>query len=319
MGAKRGRGLRKGSIGVEIRWPALAAVCLGIFFLHVPLPAAAQSGLAQAESPGLPDAPPPQNLVRSATPAAPCPAKGAAGPPSNAGTASTTAGRSDKSDALAYTNQSSVPCKPPFTTNWFSRFLTGPEVKPLTPQEKARLAVRNVIDPFNALTILGDAAISVGANSHSQYGPGMEGFGKYVGVSYTQDITGEFFSTFLIPSLVHQDPHYHRMPNATIPRRIRHAITQIVWTQGDNGKGMLNYADIVGAAVQDGINNLYVPGRETNLEASASRYGIGLATAPIDNFVSEFLPDVARHIHVQVVVIQRIINHVASSDGSGQS
>jgi len=110
------------------------------------------------------------------------------------------------------------------------------------------------------------------------------------------------------------------MPNASIPRRVEHAIAQVVWTQGDNGKGMLNYADIVGAAIQDGVNNLYVPGRETNLPASASRYAIGLATAPIDNFVSEFLPDVARHIHVQIVVIQRIINQVAKTDnGGGQS
>jgi hypothetical protein len=192
-------------------------------------------------------------------------------------------------------------------------------VKPLTPREKARLAARNVIDPFNALTILGEAAISVGANSHSQYGPGMDGFGKYVGVSYTQDITGEFFSTFLIPSIMHQDPHYHRMPHASVPRRIGHAMAQVVWTQGDDGEGMINYADIVGAAIQDEVNNLYVPGRETNLSASASRYAIGLATAPIDNFVSEFLPDVARHIHVQVVVIQRIINQVAKADNTGGS
>jgi len=32
------------------------------------------------------------------------------------------------------------------------------------------------------------------------------------------------------------------------------------------------------------------------------------------------LPDVARHIHVQIVVIQRIINQVAKTDnGGGQS
>jgi hypothetical protein len=157
----------------------------------------------------------------------------------------------------------------------------------------------------------------VGSDADSVYGPGMRGFGRSVGVSYTQDITGEFFSTFLIPSIVHQDPHYHRMPKASIPRRVGNAITQVVWTQGDNGKGMVNYANIVGAAIQDEVNNLYVPGRETNLPASASRYGIGLATAPIDNFVSEFLPDVARHIHVQIVVIQRIINQVAKTDAPG--
>jgi hypothetical protein len=200
--------------------------------------------------------------------------------------------------------------------NWYARFLDGPQVKPMTPKEKAWLAVRDVADPFNAVTIAGSSAIAVAANSHSAYGPGMTGFGRYVGVSYSQDLTGEFFGTFLIPSIVHQDPHYHRMPTATIKRRIAHCLYQVLWTQGDNGKGMVNYADLVGFAIDDEIGNLYVPGQRTNLPSSAERYGISLATAPIENFVNEFLPDVARKIHVRVVLIQQIINQVARTDAS---
>jgi hypothetical protein len=268
--------------------------------------ASAESALAE-----LPDAPQPQNAVQTAEP---CPAGSgaqstAAVPGKAAADASSPAG-----PATAPT-----PCTPhPPSNYWFSRFLTGPAVKPLTPQEKARLAMRNVLDPFNALTILAEAGIAVGADAHSPYGPGMAGYGRYVGVSFTQDLTGEFLCTFLIPSVVHQDPHYHRMPNAPIPRRVLHSMTQVFWTQGDNGQGMVNYADLVGGAATDEISNLYVPGRETNLSASAARWSIGLATAPIDNFVSEFLPDVARHIHIQVVVIQRIINQVAKTDGPSQ-
>jgi hypothetical protein len=202
--------------------------------------------------------------------------------------------------------------------NWYARFLNGPEVKPLSPEEKAQLAARNLLDPFNLITIGGEAAISVAANSHSPYGPGFPGWGRYVGVSFTQDLTGEFFGTFLIPSLVHQDPHYHRMPKAGIPRRVFHCVSQVAWTQGDNGRGMVNYADLAGFAIDDAIGNLYVPGQQTGLSASTERYAIGLATAPIDNFVSEFLPDVARHIHVQIVIIQRVINQVARTDNTAQ-
>ena len=193
------------------------------------------------------------------------------------------------------------------------RFTNGPQVKPMTPSEKRWLAARNVVDPFNAVTILGASAIAVGMNAHAAYGPGMTGFARYVGVSYSQDITGEFFGTFLIPTIVHQDPHYHRMPHASIPRRIRHAILQVEWTLGDNGKGMVNYGDIVGFAIDDEIGNLYVPGQKTNLPASGERYGIMLASAPIENFVYEFLPDVARRIHVRVVLFQQIINQVAKT------
>jgi len=215
------------------------------------------------------------------------------------------------------TGQSPVPCK----ITWRSRyelFANGPQERPLTPKGKAWLAARNVVDPFNALTILGVAAYSVGIDSHSPYGPGMAGFGRYVGVSYTQDMLGEFLGTFLIPSIAHQDPHYHRMPEAKMSRRILHATYQVFWTQSDSGKGMPNYANLVGYAIGDEISNLYVPGRETDLPASASRYVIGLATAPIGNYITEFVPDVARHIHVQVVILQRIINQVAREEG-GQS
>jgi len=208
------------------------------------------------------------------------------------------------------------PCQVPIV-NWYMRFENGPQVKPLTPKEKGWLATKNVIDPFNIITILGEAGISVAADSHSAYGPGFMGWQRYVGVSFTEDITGEFFGTFLIPSIVHQDPHYHRMPHASYKRRIFHAIDQIVWTEGDNGKGMLNYGDLIGFGIDDEIGNLYVPGRETNGAATAQRYGIALATAPIGNFITEFLPDVASHIHVQVVIVQRIINQVANKESSG--
>lgn len=209
-----------------------------------------------------------------------------------------------------------VPCqmKP---LNAYQRFVNGPKDKILTPRDKGWLAARNVSDPFNLITILGEAAISVGWDAHSAYGPGMAGYGRYVGVSFTQDMTGEFFGTFLIPSVTHQNPHYHRMEGRRIPRRVAHAISQVFWTESDYGKGMPNYANLAGFAISDEISNLYVPGRETDAAATAQRYVIALATAPIDNFVNEFLPDVASHIHVQIVILQRIINQVARSETSG--
>ena len=291
--------------------PAVLAL-LGTALLLVAIPAWA--GQAEIPAPSLPDAPQPQSPARAAAPAtAPCPARIAnpaatAGTPPGAGNAPPAAG--------AQPGSQMAPCPPQPPKNWFERFLTGPEVKPLTPKEKAHLAARNVLDPFNAITILGLSAIAVGSDADSPYGPGMKGLGRYVGVSYTQDITGEFFGTFLIPSIVHQDPHYHRMPDASIPRRAGHAIVQVVWTKGDNGKEMVNYSNLVGFAIEDEIGNFYVPGQQTNLPASAERYGIGLASAPIDNFITEFLPDVARRIHVRVLLIQRIINQVAKTDGS---
>ncbi len=276
---------------------------------------------AQVAEAALPDAPAPQNPSSSPTPKPnPCPQPASSIATNPAGQPGA-APNSSRPPALSLNSTGDpngvypapVPCtKRPL--NWYQRFVNGPQDKTLTPRDKAWLAVRNLVDPFNLITIGGEAAISVGYDSHSPYGPGMPGYARYVGVSVTEDMTGEFFGTFLIPSIAHQDPHYHRMEHAHIPRRIGHAIFQVVWTQGDNGKGMPNYANLVGFGFDDAIANLYVPNRETSAGASAQRYAIAIATAPIGNFVNEFLPDVARHIHVQIILLQRIINQVANKE-----
>ncbi|MFP5211319.1 MAG: hypothetical protein ACLGRW_18705 [Acidobacteriota bacterium] len=264
----------------------------------------------------LPPAPQSQTQLQAAHPARSRPAKPC--PPGNTHTGRTAAPA--PATALRSGSQpvkQTTPCPSHLPiVNWYARFLDGPHVKPLTPKEKAWLATRNLGDPFNAITILGQSGIAVASDPSSPYGPGMPGFGRNVGVSYAEDATGEFFGTFLIPSIARQDPHYHRMPDASIKRRIAHAIFQVAWTQGDNGKQMVNYADLVGFAIDDEIANLYVPGEQTNLPSTAARYATGLATAPIDNFVTEFLPDIARHIHMRIVLVQRIINQVATTNNN---
>jgi len=316
--------LRQARIGLLAsdwsQWRRWALAGMALVALAGPLRAAGSEVLVLA----LPDAPKPQTAgqasqVAALPPANPCDVRNAGG-----SMAATAAMRGAEAAAAPGPMDNpkvvnTVLCVPHLPIiDWYARFLTGPQVKALTPLQKLHLAERNLLDPFNLMTILGEAGIAVAANSHSVYGPGMYGYGRYAGVSFTEDMTGEFFGTFLIPSLSHQDPHYHRMPQASIKRRIAHAFYQIAWTQGDDGKGMPNYADLVGFACDDAVGDLYVPGQQTNIRASAKRYATGLATAPIDNFVTEFVPDIASHIHVQIVVIQRIINQVARTDSTTQ-
>jgi hypothetical protein len=276
----------------------------------------------QSPAAALPDAPSPQAGEKTLPEANPCVVRN-----TGASMASTASMRAIAARAATDLSKLSKPhvygltvCVPhaPPLVNWYARFLTGPEVKPLTPREKAVLAARNLIDPFNLMTIAGASGIFVAMNSHSVYGPGFYGWTKAGATSLTEDMTGEFFGTFLIPSIAHQDPHYHRLPKASIPRRILHCIDQVAWTQGDNGKNMVNYADLVGFMFDDAVGDLYVPGQQTNFRASAERYATGLGTAPIDNFITEFLPDIASHIHVRVVLVQRIINQVARTGSESQ-
>ncbi|HEX4022845.1 MAG TPA: hypothetical protein VHX63_16990 [Acidobacteriaceae bacterium] len=201
----------------------------------------------------------------------------------------------------------------------FKRFLSSPEVAPLTPRDKFHLAVKDVFDPFNLLTIAADATISVESDSDGVYGPGLRGIAKYSGVSFTENMTGEFFGTFLVCSLARQDPHYHREPNVSVKRRILHSITQVVWTQSDTGQGMFNYANFVGGIATAAISNTFVPGPgRQGWGATSQRLALAFAISPTGNLITEFLPDVASHVNLHVVIFQRILNMVTKEESGVQ-
>lgn len=201
--------------------------------------------------------------------------------------------------------QGPPPCIP---ENPISPFVTSAHIEPLSSKQKATLALRDFLDPFNFITILGYSAIAIAQNSHSQYGSGMKGVATLTGYGLAEDAQGEFLQTYVIPSLVHQDPRYHRMPTASVQRRLWHATEHTFVSQHDDGRRMPNYATLLTYPLSAELSNLYVPGLQRDARATARRIAVGIATDPTGAITAEFLPDVARHIHINIRFIQNILN-----------
>jgi len=201
----------------------------------------------------------------------------------------------------------------------YQRFLSTNIAIPLTWQQKGYLALHNLTNPANLGTIAGISAITIGIDSHTAYGPGWKGFGKITGVTLLQDATGEFFGTFAIPSIAHQDPRYYRMPHASIPRRIVYAISRTAISRNDDGRSIPNYGTLLTYPISAEISNLYVPGVHSDGPSTVARIATGLATDPANSLLAEFLPDVAERVHVRIIFVQRIINNVASGEGMPQT
>ncbi|WP_051978567.1 hypothetical protein [Edaphobacter aggregans] len=198
----------------------------------------------------------------------------------------------------------------------YQRFLDTNVIIPLTRKQKGYLALHNATDPATLGTIIGISAISIAADSHTAYGPGLEGFGGLAGVSMLQNTTGEFFGTFAIPALTHQDPRYYRMPHAPFPKRLIYSLTRSYISRSDSGKTIPNYGVLGGYLVAAEISNLYVPGIESDGASTAERIVTGLALDPVNNVINEFLPDVAKHVHVRIIFVQQILNKIAANQGS---
>jgi hypothetical protein len=218
-----------------------------------------------------------------------------------------------KADKNKVEQEVQQPCNELF--NPYQRFLATNVPIPLTPKQKGMLALHNLTDAANLATIVAVSGFTIAIDSHTAYGPGIGGFGLNVGVSLLQDATGEFFGTFAIPSLVHEDPHYHRMPHGTVPRRLLHAVSRTVIAQSDYGNNMPNYATLLTYPISAEISNLYVPGIESNARSTVVRVFTGYALDPVGNLVAEFLPDVASRVHIRIIIVQRILNQISSTQG----
>ncbi len=197
----------------------------------------------------------------------------------------------------------------------YQRFLTSNIVIPMTWQEKGYLALHELVDPSNVGTILGISAITIAADSHTAYGPGLKGFGKSVGVSLLQDATLQFFGAFALPVVFHQDPRYFRMPHAKLTRRIVYSISRTVISRSDSGKSMPNYSTLLAYPISAEIDNLYVPGIHPDGASTVTRIFTSYGLDPVNNLLNEFLPDVASHVQIRIIFVQRIINNIASTNG----
>jgi hypothetical protein len=190
----------------------------------------------------------------------------------------------------------------------YSPFLDSTAALPLSPAQKAHLALHNLIDPATLATIGDTAALTIAVNSHTAYGPGWSGLLRDSHSSCARDATAEFFATFLIPSLTRQDPHYHRIPGAHIPRRILHAVSSTFIAQSNSGAPMPNFATLFTYPINAEISNLYIPGSNGSQRSTTERILTGYATDPAANLLAEFFPGAARRINLRVILAQTLLN-----------
>jgi hypothetical protein len=198
----------------------------------------------------------------------------------------------------------------------FQRFLTTNVIIPLTWQEKGYLALHDVTDPGNLATIAGISAIATAADAHSAYGPGLKGWGKNAGVSLLQDATFEFFGTFAVPSIMHQDPRYYRLPGQPFKKRLIYSISRTVISRSDDGRSIPNYGTLLAYPISAQLGNLYVPGIQSDGASTTKRILTGYALDPVNNLLAEFLPDVAKHVRIRIIFVQQFLNNIASTQGA---
>jgi hypothetical protein len=165
---------------------------------------------------------------------------------------------------------------------------------PLTPRQKFQVFVHHTYAPSTFAGAAFDAGADRIENHNPAYAKGFAGAAQRYGTELATNETGVFFSSFLFPTLLKQDPRYLRSPNSVFPKRIVYAMSRVLITRSDSGHQTFNASYVLGGAASQAINDLYVPGHRQGMQPIIDRLTFNLAIDSGFNLIHEFWPDLRR-------------------------
>jgi hypothetical protein len=173
---------------------------------------------------------------------------------------------------------------------------------PLRARQKLELAVDETIAPSRFMGSAFTAGIGQARDALPGYGQEWGGYGKRFGSSAASNASSHLFGTFLLPSMLHQDPRYFVKLYGTTGQRMGYAVHRVVMTRTDGGRDAFNWSGVLGGLLAEGLANSYLPSGERTSGKTFSRFGIRIGLGALDNVVKEYWPTIFRSLRITKIV-----------------
>ncbi len=173
-----------------------------------------------------------------------------------------------------------------FVPNYYVTYI--PDAAPLTTKQKFNLGWKSTVDPvvFGFSGVL--AGLEQAKNRFSGYGQGAQGYGKRLGATYTDIVSGTFIGSVILPSVFKQDPRYFYKGTGTRKSRFLYALANAVICKGDNGRWQANYSNMLGSLAAGGLSNAYYPASNRGVALTFENALIGIGGTGFGAVVEEF-------------------------------
>lgn len=162
--------------------------------------------------------------------------------------------------------------------------------KPLNPTQKFKLFVDQTIAPSTFVSAAAVSTFRLSVNSYPGYGQEWGGFGKRFGAAAANSASTNFLGTFLVPSLLHQDPRYFITLRPGFWRKFNYALTRQVVTRTDDGRKSFNWSRIISVIGAETIANAYLPPEERTVGKTFERTGLRFGSGIVISLLKEYWP-----------------------------
>lgn len=173
---------------------------------------------------------------------------------------------------------------------------------PLTSTQKFELFLSRTTSPAQIFSSVAGAAIGQARDSFPSYGQGWVGYGDRFGSSIASGAASHFFGTFMLPSLLHEDPRYFVKLTGSWKGRVGQALARVVVIRTDEGGYKYNLPQTLGPLMAEGLANVYLPQHERTMGKTFTRFGVRIGWGAVNNLVKEYWADIFKDLRINKVV-----------------
>jgi hypothetical protein len=172
---------------------------------------------------------------------------------------------------------------------------------PLTSLQKFELFLSQSTAPPQILSSAAGAGISEARGTLAGYGQGGEGYGKRFGSSMASGASTHLFETFLLPSMLHEDPRFFVRLHGGFAARAGHALRRVLVIRTDTGGETFNLPGTLGPLMAEGLANVYLPQSERTAGKTFERYGVRIGLGAANNLLKEYWPTIFKSLRISKV------------------
>ena len=166
--------------------------------------------------------------------------------------------------------------------------------EPLSGHQKFNLFLQRTYSPYTFVSAAAEATWAQIWAQWPQYGGGMEGWGKRFGATLADTESRRFIQTFLLSTVLHQDPRYFRSQKKGFFPRGWYAATRVLVTRNDDDDNTFNSSEFLGTLFTSSLQNAYYPRGERSFGNTMNRFAGALGSDATSNILREFWPDIRR-------------------------
>jgi len=174
----------------------------------------------------------------------------------------------------------------------------------LSTGEKFRLFVNQSISPPYIFASAISAAYSQARNDPKAYGQGWDAYGDRLGAHVARASSNSFFTTFVFPSLFHQDPRFFPQSHPSFWGSVKYSAYRLAVIRTDSGHNTFNSSGILGTVAAEVLANSYLPVSEQTGAKNAERIGTDFAWKFAANMFKNYWPTIFHSMglnHLKVI------------------